>query len=449
MFNFRNFLLRSAFGLRDSASCKRVYLDNAGATEMSARAKRALLSALEGYGNPSAIYKEGDIAKKKLDDVSKGIGEIINARKHEIYFTGTGTESCNLAITGTYLAWKKENPYTERIPHMIISSIEHPAVMEVVNYLSINSLINVTYLPVYENGIVKVEDIRKALTDETILVSIMYANNEIGTIQPILKIGRFLEEARSKKQEARRKENSRSEFSSTKNEEQRTNNYPLFHTDACQATNYLDLDVYRLKVDLMTINGSKIYGPKGIAVLYKKEGVHLEPVILGGGQERNLRSGTENLPLVVSFLEALKETNELKEKESKRLRLLRDYLKNELSKAISGIKFYGAFDEYIDTNNEELITKNELRLPNNINCRVKGIPSDEMIIRLDNKGFAVSHKSACASQVDDTSYVIKALGASDIEAKENIRITLGRGTTKKDLDNLIVFIKDIFDKYSK
>ena len=413
---------------------KRVYLDNAGATEMSARAKRALLSALEDYGNPSAIYKEGDTAKKKLDDVRKGLGEIINARKHEIYFTSTGTESCNLAIMGTYLAWKKENPYTETIPHMIISSIEHPAVMEVVNYLSINSLINVTCLPVYENGIIKVEDVRKALTDETILVSIMYANNEIGTIQPILKIGRFLEEARSKKQEERREENSRSEFSSTKNEERRTNNYPLFHTDACQATNYLDLDVYRLKVDLMTINGSKIYGPKGIAVLYKKEGVHLEPVILGGGQERNLRSGTENLPLAYSFCEALKEVTEIKESEIKRLTDLRNYLKEELHEVLPQITFYGDFEN---------------RLPNNINCRIPGIPSDEMIIRLDNKGFAVSHKSACASSIDDSSYVIKALGASDIEAKENIRITLGRNTTKEDLDKLVIAIGDIFNKYSK
>lgn len=391
---------------------KRVYLDNAGATEMSVRAKRALVSALEIYGNPSAIYKEGDVAKKELDNIRKKIGDLINARKHEIYFTGTGTESCNLAVMGTYLAWKKENEYSEKLPHIIISSIEHPAVMEVVNYLSISSLINVTYLPVYESGIVKVQDIKNAITTETILVSVMYANNEIGTIQPIKEIGRMLEEHKKKN----------------------NINYPLLHTDACQAGNYLNLDVFRLKVDMMTINASKLYGPKGIALLYKKEGVKLEPVILGGGQERNLRSGTESLPLISSFAESLKESIELREKESERLTQLRNKFKEKLSEVLPQVTFYGDFEN---------------RLPNNINCRIPGMKSDEMILRLDNRGFAVSHKSACASSVDDSSYVIKALGATDEEAKENIRITLGRDTKWGDLEKLIITIKEIVEKFAK
>lgn len=435
MFNFLQ--LSTLVPRKNSSNSKRVYLDNAGATNMSARAKRALVLAIDTYGNPSAIYKEGDVAKKELDNVRKKMGDLINARKHEVYFTGTGTESCNLAIFGVYLAWKKENEHSTKLPHIIISSIEHPAVMEVVNYLSINSLANVTYLPVYDSGIVKVQDIRNAITDETVLVSVMYANNEIGTIQPIKEIGRMIEEVKKLKVESRKLENSLCEFSSTEKPSNRKTDqliYPLFHTDACQAGNYLNLDVFRLKVDMMTINASKLYGPKGIALLYKKEGVKIEPIILGGGQERNIRSGTESLLLASSFAESLKESIELREIESERLTQLRNKFKEKLSEELPQITFYGDFEN---------------RLPNNINCRIPGIKSDEMILRLDNRGFSVSHKSACASSVDDSSYVIKALGAIDEEAKENIRITLGRETKWEDLERLIVSIKEIVEKFAK
>lgn len=407
---------------------KRVYLDNGGATPISARAKRALLETFHIYGNPSSIYKEGVEASKLLETARKKIASIINARQHEIYFTGSGTESCNLAIFGIYYAWKKENEYVKTLPHIIISSIEHPAVMEAVHYLVINSLANITYLPVYKDGIVKVQDVKNAITKETILVSIMYANNEIGTIQPIKEIGRMLEEhkkARRLKLDVGSNEDSRSESSAS--------NYPLFHTDACQAGNYLNLDVFRLKVDMMTLNSSKVYGPKGIALLYKKEGVPISPVTFGGGQERGLRSGTEDVASICAFAEALAEAQELRESESTRLQSLRDSFKEKLQKQLPQVVFYGSFDK---------------RLANNINCRVPGISSEEMILRLDAKGFAVSHKSACASQVDDSSYVVKALGATDTEAKENIRITLGRSTTQEDLERLVDEIEKIVKKYS-
>lgn len=397
---------------------KRIYLDNAGATPMSSSAKKALLSSLNIYGNPSAIYQEGDTVKHALDTTRAMIGSVLNARAHEIYFTGTGTESCNLAIMGTYLAWKKENPHSEKLPHIIISSLEHPAVMEVVNYLSLESLANVTYLPVYKDGIVKLEDVKKAITEETILVSVMYANNEIGTVQPIKEIGRYINEIKQTQDTKRRGENV----------------YPLFHTDACQAGNYLDLDVYRLKVDMMTLNGSKIYGPKGIALLYKKEGIHVEPVTHGGGQERNLRSGTENYPLAQAFAIALKEARDMRESETERLTALRTRCVETLTQKVPNVTFYGSFKE---------------RLPNNINCRIPGIPSDEMIIRLDTRGFAVSHKSACASSTDDTSYVIKALGGAEIEAKENIRITLGRETREKDILRLVDAIAQIYTSFAQ
>ncbi len=444
MFNFFNKFLNgfvffprsSALSLRLSALSerKRVYLDNAGATPISVLAERALIESLKIFGNPSAIYEEGVDAKNLLTKTKEEIGKIINARLHEIYFTGTGTESCNLAIMGTYLQWKKENEHATQLPHIIISSIEHPAVMEVVNYLAINSLANVTYLPVYENGIIKLNDVREAINENTILISVMCANNEIGTVQPIKEIGRLLRELRRGVIPAKAGIQKDLDSRFRGNDIEGGNNYPIFHTDACQAGNYLNLDVFRLGVDMMTLNSGKVYGPKGIALLYKKEDVKISPMILGGGQERNLRSGTENVASAYAFAVALKESQEIKEKESARLLEIRNYFVNELKSRMPSVKFYGDFEN---------------RLPNNINCSIPNIPSDEMIIRLSHKGFSVSHKSACASQVGDASYVIKALGASDKEAKENIRITTGRYTSKKDMENLVESIVEISRKFAK
>jgi cysteine desulfurase len=255
----------------------------------------------------------------------------------------------------------------------------------------------------------------------------MYANNEIGTLQPVKEIGR--------------------ELSLWKTAHNRTHNeYPYFHTDACQAGNYLPLDVLRLKCHLMSINSSKVYGPKGIGALYRREGIIVDPITYGGGQERGLRSGTESVALALAFATALTQVQHDKEKESLRLRILRDSFRDELVKAIPDAVFYGAWDEYhLQTTNHKL--KTEHRLPNNLNFRIPNISSEEMILRLDAKGFAVSHKSACASQEDDGSYVIISLGATDTEAKENIRVTLGRSTTKEDMTTLLESIIDIVKKY--
>lgn len=446
---FGNFSARSASGQHRSVPSerKRVYLDNAGATEMSVSARSALIDSLSVFGNPSGIHKEGVTAGLLLDKARAMCAKVLNAHAYEIYFVGSGTESCNLAVLGTYLGFATR--YTLHatrlsLPHIITSSIEHSAVLEPIQKLEREGKIRATYLPVYENGIVKINDIREALNEDTILVSVMYANNEIGTLQPVKEIGRMLEEWK--------KENNRTHTS-----------YPYFHIDACQAGNYCNLDVVRLRVHLMTVNSSKVYGPKGVALLYKREGIKIESITLGGGQERGLRSGTEAVPLAYSFGVALNEVVELKENESGRLRALRDYCKDELTKVIKDIKFYGAWDEYdsrkskveSQNSNDELLhaTRYTLhtvhRLPNNINCRIPGISSEEMIIRLDTEGFAVSHKSACSSQIEDGSYVIKALGASDIEANENIRITLGRNTTKGDIKELVKKIEMISKKFAK
>jgi cysteine desulfurase len=438
----KNLYARIAKAIQTSAPTKkaslprRVYLDNAGATATSQRSKNALIESLSVYGNPSGIHKEGADAGVLLDKARAMCATVINAHAYEVYFMSSGTESCNLAVLGVYEAVRNNVTFEIKnaLPHIITSAIEHPAVLEPIKKLEREKKIRVTYLPVYEDGIVKVKDVRDALSEETILVSVMYANNEIGTIQPVKEIGRALDE--------------------WKRERDRTfTSYPYFHTDACQAANYCNLDVLRLKAHLMTVNSSKVYGPKGSAFLYKREGVMLMPTSYGGGQERSLRSGTENGASAYAFGVALTEVCEIREEESARLRALRDQTVTSLNSAIPSIIFYGAFDEkrYSDTQSDRLEAhtyKEMKRLPNNINCRVPGISSEEMILRLDAQGFSVSHKSACASMETDGSYVITALGRTEEEARENIRISLGRDTTQENLEALVVAMKTIAEKYA-
>lgn len=413
----------------------RVYLDNAGATEVGVRAKRALMESLAVYGNPSGIHTEGLNTSLLLDKARACCAAVLNAHAYEIYFTSSGTESCNLAILGTYYGYRQQiasiaNNKQQIIPHVIVSSIEHPSILEPVRRLEREGKVLVTYLPVDDTGIVRSRDILEALTEDTILVSVMYANNEIGTIQPVKEIGRTIDEW--KRQCGRT-------FTS----------YPYFHTDACQAANYCNVDVLRLKVHMMTVNSSKVYGPKGSALLYKREGVQLSPLLEGGGQERGLRSGTENVAAAYAFSVALTEAEELREEESMRLRLIRDETVAQLKKEIPSIVFYGAFDEICKRQDGSLHYGEVVRLPNNINCRVPGISSEEMILRLDAKGFAVSHKSACASMETDGSYVLQALGATEGDAKENIRITMGRSTREEDMRGLVEAMKEIAEKFCK
>ncbi len=394
-------------------SSGRVYLDHAGATSLSVRAKKVLVEALSLYGNPSAIYKEGVEARAALLSARKTISEILSCRPYELYFTGTGTESVSLAIEGTLRAFEEKNVGTA-VPHMIVTNVEHPAVRELAKHLEKSGRITLTEIPVDSLGLIKVSQVKEALRSETILVSIMYVNNELGTIMPIKEIGRMLALYR----------------------EEKKTEYPYFYTDACQVAQYLTLDVNSLRVDLMTVNSSKVYGPKGIALLYKKEKCSLSPTTLGGGQERGLRSGTEALPLILSFAEALKETKEMKETETKKMEELASLTKAALSENLPDLIWYGSFE-------------NGKRVPCNLNFSVPGITSEEMILRLDAKGFAVSHKSACASEDESGSYVITALGKTETEAKENIRITMGRSTTKSDMERLVQAIGDIAQKFKK
>lgn len=396
---------------------KRIYLDHAGATEMSARAKRALIESLENYGNPSALYEEGVTSKRALASAKKEIANVLSCQAHELYITGTGTESVTLALMGVLHFWEEKNKSRTTgkgiLPHIITTEIEHPAVRELCKRFEKEKRVRVTYLSVDRHGLITKEQVKEALSPETILVTIMQVNNEVGSIMPIKEIGRMISLSKKEKK----------------------SEYPYFHTDACQAVNYLSVDVHSLRVDLMTINSSKIYGPKGIGLLYKNEKCHVSPVIVGGGQERGLRSGTEAVALVTSFAEAMKETRELRDSERERLFELVLFTKGLLETVLPAITFYASF-------------KKEERIANNLNFRLPGIQSDEMIVRLDSLGFAVSHKSACASEDESMSYVIKALGAKDNEATENIRVTLGRTTTKEDMKKFVGAVTSIYQKYS-
>lgn len=353
-----------------------VYLDYAGATPDKTKIK------LSTFANPSAIFKDGLEAKKFIDDSREKIAKLINAHKDEIIFTGSGTESIALALNT-----KKQ---------IITTNIEHLAVLENCN--------KVVLVEVEENGIVNPKKIREAITDKTEIVSVMYANNEIGTIQPIKEIAKEIRHYRK--------------INNTK--------YPLFHTDACQAINYLEIDnIERLGVDLMSFNSSKIYGPKGVGVLYKKRGVDLSPLYRGGGQEFKLRSGTENVTGIIAVSQALEQVCSNKENESERLIKLRDY-------TIEKLEEFGCI----------LNGDRKKRLPNNINITIPGISSELIVVELDALGIFVSEKSACSSRNEEVSHVLKA-----INRKEAIRISMGQNTTKKDMNRLISAIKKVLEKY--
>ena len=379
---------------------KRIYLDHASATPVDPRVLKAMEPFWSrDFGNPSAIYKEGVLAKKAIENARKEIAGILKCRASEIIFTNGATESLNLAIRGATLAWSK---HKRKAPEIITSSIEHEGVLDACRSLEKYGM-KVHYVKPEENGIVKASEIKKLLNENTVLVSIMYANNEIGTIQPIKEIGRVIKLWK---------------LNQAKAYGLKPTIYPLFHTDAVQAANYLNLDVNSLGVQLLTLNSAKIYGPKGIAILYIKNGVELEPIIYGGGQEKGLRAGTENVPFIVGMAESLKIAESMKEKESKRLTLLREHFIKELLK-IPGVELNGDKD---------------LRLPNNVNISISGIDNEFFVIQLDEAGIACSTRSACNTGSELGSHVIIALGKSEKKAKESLRFTLGRKTTKKDID---------------
>lgn len=391
---------------------KVIYLDHAATTPLDPSVESAMRRFLrEKFGNPSSIYALGMEANMAIDGARKDISEVLNCRPNEIIFTAGGTESANFAIFGIvrpHLARGK------RKPHVITTTIEHHAVLEPLRALQREGL-QVTYLPVDAEGFVDPKAVTKAIKPNTILVSVMYANNEIGTVQPISQIAAVL-----------RKEN---QARVSKNKQQ-----IIFHSDACQAAGALPLNVNKLGVDLLTINASKIYGPKQVGLLYIRSGTKIAPLIYGGGQELGLRSGTENVSGIVGFAKALQIAEKFRVKEVERQSVLRNSFLKKVLKAVPKIILNGP--DLLKKIHPKA-RKEILRLPNNLNLCVLGVEGETLLLYLDAAGIIVSTGSACSSTSIDPSHVLLAIGRSKSQAQSSIRLTLGRSTTKKQLDYVL------------
>lgn len=384
---------------------KEIYLDHAATTPLDPRVKAAMEPYGDIiYGNPSALYRQGRLAKDAVDRSRKTVAEIIGSRPDDIVFTAGGTEADNIAIFGVARMFPGS--------HLITTAFEHHAGLRSFEALSREGW-TVTHLPVGEEGIVDPDALAAAIRPDTALASVMCANNEIGTIQPIAEIGRRLKAERRKRAAEK-------------------NALPMyFHCDASQAAGFLDLNVERLGVDLMSLNGGKIYGPKGSGCLYVRSGTRLKPMFQGGGQERNLRSGTENVPGIVGFATALAIADAARAAESRRLTELRDYFIRRLTAEIPKTVLNGHATE---------------RLPNNVNVSILDVEGEAVILYLDAKGIAISTGSACTSTTLDPSHVILALGKPYEYAHSSLRFTLGRSTTKEDLDYVMRVLPGIIKK---
>ena len=370
---------------------RRIYLDNSATTPVDSRVVEAMMPYLtEQFGNASSIHYFGQQAKAAVDKARHQVAHLIGSRPNEIVFTSGGTESNNLAIKGIL----------DKAPansHVITSAIEHSAVTNVCDDLEKQGF-RVTRLPVYDDGIVRMEDLKAAVTDETVLISIMAANNEIGTIQPIEEIGRFVRELRTDGRKI------------------------WFHTDAVQAAGKVPINVEEIGCDLLSMSAHKLYAPKGVGALYVRRGVRLHPQNIGGHQERDRRGGTESVPNIVAFGKACELAAGLMEGEVSELRKLRDDLESRVGEMIPDIVFNGERDR---------------RLPNISNISFRSIEGEGLLINLDMQGIAVSTGSACSSGTLEPSPVIRALGREDELARGAIRFSVGRANTAADIDRLL------------
>lgn len=377
---------------------KVVYLDHAATTPVAKEVQKAMQPYFNAhFANPSALYKEALVTNGALTAARRSVAEQLHTTPDTIIFTSGATESNNIALQG--IAKK----HVKHGQHIITVATEHHAVLYPLEALEQWGY-EVTVLSVNKEGLVRAEDVIKAIRPETILISVMFANNEIGTIAPIAEIGRQLLRYR--------KDNK--------------TNYPYFHTDATQAAGYLDIDVEKTHVDLMTINSGKIYGPKGSGALYVRRGVPLEPVMYGGSQERSVRAGTENVPGIVGFAQALTLAQKMKAKESTRLTKLAEQFYKKLQKlgAILNGPVIGP-----------------TRLANNINVHFPGIDGEALVIYLDSLGVMCATGSACTAVAREPSHVLTAIGKNEAEVLSSVRFTLGRSTTTKDLDFTLQAIK--------
>ncbi len=358
-----------------------------------------------------------------IDKARERVAQFLGCSQREVIFTGSATEANNLALKGVIFNSRFSNPKYDFKAHIITSAIEHDSVLEVCRALEKEG-VEVTYLPVSKEGIVKPEDVEKALKDNTVLVSIMYANNEIGTIQPIAEIADVI--CNFRKQRANRKEQYVNDARFA------IGAMPYFHTDAVQAVNYLDCNVNKLGVDLMTLSSHKIYGPKGVGALFIRKGTPISPLIHGGGQEFGIRSGTENVAGIVGFGEAIFQISSPQVQKTKyKIQKLRDRLIDGVLKIIPEARLNGSKDR---------------RLPNNANFLFPGVDSQTLLIALDQEGIAVSSGSACSMRTIEPSHVLIALGLSPKEARSSLRVTLGRYTTQKEIDTFLKILPRVIKR---
>ena len=375
------------------ASREIVYLDNAGTTPMDPQVLEAMLPYFSSsYGNPSSLHSMGQEARCALDDARDRVAAVLKCRSREVVFTGSGTEADNAAVFGVATALQETGT------HIITSSVAHHAVLHSCQHLEPLGF-DVTYLPVDSYGMIHPEDVYQAMNSRTTLVTVMYANNEIGTINPISEISQAVRQ--------RAKE---------------LNRTIAFHTDAVQAAGYLDLDVGRLGVDLLSLSGHKFYGPKGTGVLFVRRGTPILPLILGGGQERERRSGTENIPGIVGLSVALQAADARREEGSAHCTALRDRRIGHITNNISGSRLNGHPTE---------------RLPNNVNFSFQGVEGEPILLGLDMAGIAASSGSACSSGSLEPSHVLLALGQSAELARGSLRLTLGKNNTGDEIEYLI------------
>lgn len=372
---------------------KRIFLDYAAGTPVDKDVIKVVSRALGAYpGNPSALHKDGVLARKALEGARLNIARLLSAHNDEIVFVSGATEGNNMAISGVVEAARKRGVEN---PHIIVSAIEHPSVLEVARILEARG-VRVDVLPVSGSGVIDLKELRKRITKDTVLVSVMYVNNEIGTIEPIREIAKEVRHARKVHSSV----------------------YPYFHTDAAQAGNYCELNVEKLGVDLMTLSSGKVHGPRGIGALFVRRGVLVNPILFGGDHEVGRRPGTESLALAIGFAEALTRADHIRVREIKRVEKLRERLVTLLDKKIPEILY-----------NTELAVSS----PHILNISVPGFDSESLVLYMDAKGVAVSGKSACASSTSEVSHVIVAIGKAESGEVGSVRFSLGRDTKISDL----------------
>lgn len=362
-----------------------VYADYAAATPTDPRVVAAMNPyQTEVFGNPSSTHSFGQKAAEAISQSRKTIASMISAEPNEIFFTGSGTESNNLAILGVARANKNKGN------RIITTNVEHPSILNTCRALERDGF-EVIYLSVGRDGMINLEELTKAINSQTILITTHYGNSELGVLQPIAAIGQICRE-----------------------------NGIYFHVDACQATAYAKIGVKESKIDLLTFNGSKMYGPKGVAVLYVREGVNIFPIIYGGGQQQSLRSGTDNVPGIVGLAKAVEIIGTERDNDAARIGQLRDQLQDELEKIGAVVN-----------------VKNSFRLPNHLSVTLNEAKTTDLVKYFDQNGIAVSSGSACSATSMAESYVLQAIGLASDEINKTIRVSLGRSTTNTDITALI------------